>query len=216
LGIKLPALYPILDTALLARRGISLEAAAGALWAAGIRFLQLRDKEAEDADFLDQARRLRAVFPAGESLLLLNDRAELCAAAECDGVHLGQEDMDIPAARAVVGGGRILGLSTHNADQLRAAEQSVADYVAIGPVFATGSKRNPDPVVGLAGVREARRLTGKPLVAIGGITRAKARDVLAAGADAVAVISGLLPPEDRNGNAAEMTEIAGDFLASLR
>jgi thiamine-phosphate pyrophosphorylase len=112
--------------------------------------------------------------------------------AEFDGVHVGQEDLSPESARRVIGPELWLGVSTHNPEQLREADQTTADYLAIGPVFATSSKERPDPVVGLEGVRRARELTRKPLVAIGGITRANARSVLEAGADAVAVISDLL------------------------
>jgi thiamine-phosphate pyrophosphorylase len=107
-------------------------------------------------------------------------------------VHLGQDDLSVPDARRVVGDELWVGLSTHNVEQVAAADQTSADYIAIGPVFATSSKANPDPVIGIAGVRAAKRLTGKPLVAIGGITRANCAAVMGAGADSVAVISDLI------------------------
>jgi thiamine-phosphate diphosphorylase len=129
--------------------------------------------------------------------LIMNDRADLCLAAEFDGVHVGQDDLSPESVRRIIGWGtqgdvRWLGVSTHNPEQVREADQTSADYIAIGPVFATSSKANPDPVVGLEGVRRARELTRKPLVAIGGITRANALSVIEAGADSVAVISDLL------------------------
>jgi len=124
--------------------------------------------------------------------LIMNDRADLCLAAGFDGLHVGQDDLSPEAARMIIGPARWLGVSTHNAEQLAEADKTSAEYLAIGPVFATSSKANPDPVVGLAGVRRARELTRKPLVAIGGITRANARSVIEAGADSVAVISDLL------------------------
>jgi thiamine-phosphate pyrophosphorylase len=124
--------------------------------------------------------------------LFMNDRADLCLAAEFDGVHVGQDDLSPQAVRAIIGPDRWLGLSTHNPEQLREADLTSGDYLAIGPVFATTSKEKPDPVVGLEGVRRARALTRKPLVAIGGITRANAASVIEAGADSVAVISDLL------------------------
>jgi thiamine-phosphate pyrophosphorylase len=210
--LELPRLYPILDADALARAGISLAAAARALYDAGVRWVQYRDKRATDAEVLERMRLLRAIFPAGDTMLLLNDRVHLCAAAEADGVHIGQEDMDPAEARKALGRGRLLGVSTHNVAQLRAAlTTGAADYLAIGPVFATASKENPDPVVGLEGVSEARGLTRLPLVAIGGITAANGRDVIEAGADAVAVISGLLPECGQ-----EMSERLRDFLAFLR
>jgi thiamine-phosphate pyrophosphorylase len=124
--------------------------------------------------------------------LIMNDRSDLCLAADFDGVHVGQEDLSPEGARRVIGPKLWLGVSTHNPEQLREADLTSADYLAIGPVFATSSKMNPDPVVGLEGVRRARQLTRKPLVAIGGITRANARSVIDAGADSVAVISDLV------------------------
>ncbi len=124
--------------------------------------------------------------------LIMNDRADLCLAAEFDGVHVGQDDLSPESVRRIIGPDRWLGVSTHNPAQLREADLTSADYLAIGPVFATSSKDKPDPVVGLEGVRRARALTRKPLVAIGGITRANAASVIAAGADSVAVISDLL------------------------
>jgi thiamine-phosphate pyrophosphorylase len=210
--MELPRLYPILDADALARAGLSLTMAAHALRDAGVRWLQYRDKRASDAAMVERMRELRAIFPAGEAMLLLNDRVHLCAAVGADGVHIGQEDMAAKQARKILGTERLLGVSTHNVKQLRAAlKTGAADYLAIGPVFATGSKDNPDPMVGLEGVKAARDLTRLPLVAIGGITSENGRAVIEAGADSVAVISGLLP-EDGNG----MAERVRDFLAFLR
>jgi len=122
----------------------------------------------------------------------MNDRADLVLAADFDGLHVGQDDLSPEGARKVIGDKLWLGVSTHNPEQVRAADQSSADYIAVGPVFATASKANPDPLIGLEGVRRARELTRKPLVAIGGITRANCFSVIEAGADAVAAISDLL------------------------
>jgi thiamine-phosphate pyrophosphorylase len=147
--------------------------------------------------------------------LILNDRADLAVLANFDGVHVGQGDLSPEDARRVVGqdcvgSARIVGVSTHTDEQVRIADQSCADYIAIGPVFATGTKLNPDPVVGLEGVRRARSLTHKPLVAIGGITRSNARSVIDAGADSVAVISALFAANE------SPQQVARDFLARLR
>lgn len=140
---------------------------------------------------LEQAQELKKHL--GSSVhLIMNDRADLCLAAEFDGVHLGQDDLSPESVRVIIGSTRWLGVSTHNPEQLREADLTSADYLAIGPVFATSSKQKPDPVVGIAGVRRARALTRKPLVAIGGITRANAASIIEAGADSVAVISDLL------------------------
>jgi thiamine-phosphate pyrophosphorylase len=122
----------------------------------------------------------------------MNDRADLCLAAGFDGVHVGQEDLSPEGVRKIIGARLWLGVSTHNTDQVKEADKTSADYIAIGPVFSTASKVDPDPVVGLAGVRKARSLTRKPLVAIGGINRANCLSVIEAGADSVAVISDLV------------------------
>lgn len=181
-------------------------AAAEELASAGCTLLQYRNKEGNARQMLDQAGELRARLGPAVTLIM-NDRADLCLAAGFDGLHVGQDDLSPGSARAIIGPDRWLGVSTHNPAQLAEADQSSADYLAIGPVFATSSKANPDPVVGLEGVRRARDLTRKPLVAIGGITRANARSVLEAGADSVAVISDLL--RDPRKSAEEFLRILG-------
>jgi len=186
----LPRLYPILDASCFPDTDAILTFARE-LAAGGAILLQYRNKTASPNEILSHARELRRVLGPGIRLIM-NDRADLCLAAGFDGVHLGQEDLSADAARLVIGNERWVGVSTHNPDQLRAAGQTSADYLAIGPVFGTTSKANPDPVVGLDGVRIARALTRKPLVAIGGVTLENFRSVLDAGADSVAVISGLL------------------------
>jgi thiamine-phosphate pyrophosphorylase len=186
----LPPLYPILDAGFFLD-GNAMFAVADALAAAGCTLLQYRNKSGNARQMLDEARELRARLGAGVKLIM-NDRADLCLVAGFDGLHVGQDDLSPESARRIIGPDRWLGVSTHNPEQLAEADKTSADYLAIGPVFATASKANPDPVVGLAGVRWARELTRKPLVAIGGITRANARSVIEAGADAVAVISDLL------------------------
>jgi thiamine-phosphate pyrophosphorylase len=203
--VSLPRLYPILDTSCFSD-GSSLFAAAEELAAAGRTLLQYRNKSGNARQMLDQARELRARL--GPNIkLIMNDRADLSLAAGFDGLHVGQDDLSPESARSIIGPARWLGVSTHNPEQLAAADKTSADYLAIGPIFATSSKANPDPVVGLAGVRRARELTRKPLVAIGGITRANARSVIDAGADAVAVISDLL--RDPRKSAQEFFRILG-------
>jgi thiamine-phosphate pyrophosphorylase len=186
----LPRLYPILDPACFGEPAGML-AVAEELAAAGITLLQYRNKSGNSRRMLDEARELRALLGASVKLVM-NDRADLCLAAQYEGLHVGQDDLSPDSARRIIGPDRWLGVSTHNPEQLAEADKTSADYLAIGPVFATSSKANPDPVVGLEGIRRARELTRKPLVAIGGITRANARSVIEAGADAVAVISDLL------------------------
>jgi thiamine-phosphate pyrophosphorylase len=187
--ISLPRLYPILDASSFPDTK-ALCTAADELVSGGVTLLQYRNKSGNARQMLEQARELKR--RVGSSVkLIMNDRADLCLAAEFDGVHVGQDDLSPEGARKVIGGDLWLGVSTHNPAQLSEANPTTADYLAIGPVFATDSKANPDPVVGLEGVRQARELTRKPLVAIGGITRANCREVIAAGADTVAVISDL-------------------------
>lgn len=194
--LVLPPLYAIVDVSCLRPRGgdltANLLAFARELMAGGVTLLQYRNKDGSGREILSHTRELKRSLPP-EVRLILNDRADLCLAAGFAGVHVGQDDLSPEAVRAVVGPGLILGVSTHNPEQLAAAGSSPADYLAIGPVFATASKANPDPVVGLEGVRRARTLTRKPLVAIGGITLENFRSVLDAGADSAAVISALLP-----------------------
>jgi thiamine-phosphate pyrophosphorylase len=167
-----------------------------ALARAGAKLIQLRTKGLADRPHLARAREAVAAAHASGALLVINDRADIAVIAGADGLHVGQDDLGGPEARAVIGTGRLLGVSTHGLAQLEAAAAGPVDYVAIGPVFSTRSKVNPDPVVGLEMVRRARAATARPLVAIGGVTRANAREVIDAGADGVAVISDLLDAPD--------------------
>jgi len=203
----LPRLYPILDAACFPNAA-AMFAAAEELAAAGCSLLQYRNKSGDARQMLDDARELRARL--GTSVkLIMNDRADLCVAANFDGLHVGQDDLSPESALRIIGPSptRWLGISTHNPEQLAGADKTSADYLAIGPVFATSSKANHDPVAGLDGVRRARELTRKPLVAIGGITRANARSVIDAGADSVAVISGLT--RDPRKSAEEFLRVLG-------
>ena len=203
-------LYAIADAEVLAVRGVALADFAGDLRAAGVGLVQYRDKTGSPQEVLRAAAILREAMAGSACRLIMNDRADLAVLANFDGVHVGQGDLSPADARRVVGTDRIVGVSTHTDDQVRRADQSCADYIAIGPVFATGTKLNSDPVVGLDGVRRARALTTKPLVAIGGITRSNARSVIDAGADSVAVISSLFAANQ------SPEQVARDFLARLR
>jgi len=186
----LPRLYPILDSGCFPDADAMVNATEE-LAAAGCTLLQYRNKSGSVRPTLDDAHKLRELLGSTVKLIM-NDRADLCLAAGFDGLHIGQDDLLPESARQIIGAGRWLGISTHNPEQIVEAGETSADYLAIGPIFATSSKANPDAVVGLEGIRRARELTRKPLVAIGGITRANARSVIDAGADAVAVISDLL------------------------
>jgi len=185
-----PRLYAILDT-LCFPDNQTLFSTAEELVAGGVTLLQYRNKSGDARQMLEQAQELKRRL-GGFTELIMDDRADLCVAAGFDGVHVGQEDLSPAGARKVIGESLWLGVSTHNPEQVKEADKSSADYLAIGPVFSTSSKANPDPVIGLEGVRNARALTRKPLVAIGGINRANCRSVIEAGADSVAVISDLM------------------------
>ena len=192
--LQLPRLYAIVDVSCFApplRTTASIVDYARDLAAGGVTLLQYRNKVGPTREMLEHARAIRNALGDGVTLIM-NDRADICIAADFDGVHVGQDDLSPQGARTVIGDRLILGFSTHNLEQLKEADAGPADYVAYGPVFATSSKKNPDPVVGLEGIRAARAATKKPLVAIGGINRANARSVIEAGADSVAVISELL------------------------
>src|SRR6266852_8552251 len=188
--IFLPRLYAILDASSFPDSE-ALCLAASELIAGGVTLVQYRNKSGNARQMLEQARELKRRV-GNSARLIMNDRADLCLAAGFDGVHVGQDDLSPAGARAVIGGSLWLGVSAHNPQQLVEADKTTADYLAIGPVFATLSKANSDPVIGLDGVRQARALTRKPMVAIGGITREDCRSVIEAGADAVAVISDLI------------------------
>jgi thiamine-phosphate pyrophosphorylase len=206
---KLPRLYAIVDRATLDARGMSVAAFARELRDAGVRLVQYRDKSGSSQQILRATEEISEVFAGmDDAILVSNDRADLAVLAGW-GVHVGQGDLSVAAAKIVVTNGRV-GVSTHTDAQVLEADASAADYVAVGPVFATSTKADAEAVIGLEGVRRARALTSKPLVVIGGIMRENARSVLEAGADSVAVISGLLVDGKSVGEAAR------DFLEILR
>lgn len=189
---KLPRVYPIVDTATLEHLGFSPVQAVAALLEGGARILQFRHKGFWSREVFAQAEEIAALCHDSSASFVVNDRADYAALLHA-GLHLGQEDLLPTDARLVIGNGSTIGFSTHNADQMRAAEFEPVDYVAFGPVFTTGSKERPDPTVGIQGLRAVRSLTPKPLVAIGGITRENASMCWSAGADSVAIIADLLP-----------------------
>jgi thiamine-phosphate pyrophosphorylase len=203
--IALPRLYAILDASL-SPDTEALCLSATELMAGGLTLLQYRNKSGNARQILEQALELKRLVGATVKLIM-NDRADLCLAAGFDGVHVGQDDLSPEGVRKVIGDHLWLGVSSHNPEQVTEGDKTSADYLAIGPVFATSSKDKPDPVIGLEGVRQARALTRKPLVAIGGITRANCRLVIEAGADALAVISDLI--RDPRKSAEEFLRILG-------
>jgi thiamine-phosphate pyrophosphorylase len=188
----LPPLYPILDAATLDQLGLDLTAAAAAILEGGAKILQLRHKGHFSRELFTKATAIGALCREAGAIWIVDDRADMAKLLEA-GVHLGQDDLPAQYARELLGEGPIIGFSTHNREQLEAALSEPVDYLALGPIFETGSKAKPDPVVGVDRLREWRTLTSKPLVAIGGITRRNAIDVLRAGADSVAVIGDLYP-----------------------
>jgi thiamine-phosphate pyrophosphorylase len=202
--LVLPRLYVILDAALLT---VPETECAEKLAAAGVRLLQYRNKRASARELFESSKRLSALLiPQGVSFVV-NDRADVAWAAEASGVHLGQEDLQAQAARAVIGAGKLLGVSTHNVEQFEDAAATSADYVAVGPVFSTSTKANPDPVIGIEMLRRIRPLTDKPIVAIGGITLDRAAEVVQAGADSVAIISDILLAPDPGQRARQYIEL---------
>jgi thiamine-phosphate pyrophosphorylase len=189
-----PFAYPIVDAARL--RGRDPAFVVDTLARAGACVVQLRVKGLPDRAWLGMARAALAAAHASGARLVVNDRPDIALIVGADGLHVGQDDLTGTDARTVVGPNVMIGVSTHHLDQLAAVAPEPVDYVAIGPVFPTRTKENPDPVVGLEMVRRARAATSRPLVAIGGITRENARSVVEAGADGVAVISDLLDAPD--------------------
>jgi thiamine-phosphate pyrophosphorylase len=187
--LVLPRLYVILDAALLTVPEIEC---AQNLADAGVRLLQYRNKAASARDFLSSASALADFLSPRGISFIVNDRADVAFLVGARGVHVGQEDLGVEQARSIMGSEKWVGVSTHNLEQFRLAAETSADYIAVGPIFGTSSKANPDPIVGIDFIRHVRPLTIKPIVAIGGITLERAAEVVEAGADSVAVISDIL------------------------
>jgi thiamine-phosphate pyrophosphorylase len=211
MSIVFPPLYAIIDRDLLRMSELSF---AEMLAESGVELLQIRAKHAPTRHLFEVSRliaaRLRALprSSAGGARLIVNDRPDVALLAEAGGVHVGQDDLQVEQARAIVGRGRWVGVSTHTLEQVEAAERTSADYVAFGPVFPTATKERPDPVVGLAGLAEARARTTKPLVAIGGITLDRAAQTYRAGADSLAVARDLIAARDPQARARAFLDVA--------
>jgi thiamine-phosphate pyrophosphorylase len=202
--VVLPRLYVIVDAALLK---IPAKECAKKLVDAGVRLIQYRNKRATGRELFETARELAEYLNPMGVQFIVNDRADVAALAGASGVHVGQDDLGVEQAREVMGAGKLVGVSTHNAGQFRGALETSADYIAVGPVFATGSKENPDPVVAVGFVRETRGMTDRPIVGIGGITLERAADVIEAGADSVAIISDILRAENVGKRAREYVDL---------
>jgi thiamine-phosphate pyrophosphorylase len=205
-----PSLYAILDAEL---AGDRLFSSADNLASSGVEIIQYRNKAASSRVLYEECSRLIELL-RGQSRFIVNDRADVAALCGAGGVHVGQEDIAAEDARATCGRERWVGISTHNLRQFEAAIQTSADYVAVGPIFATASKKNPDPVVGVDFVRRVRALTSKPIVAIGGITLENAAEVYRAGADSIAVIRDLIAAPDPASRARQFLNLASEICQS--
>lgn len=211
-----PPLYAILDADTLPaelreRECLSL---AESLCKAGVTLIQYRDKTGSSRALYETGIRLSALLSGKGAKLILNDRPDIAVLCGAAGVHVGQEDLGVEQARSICGPLLWVGVSTHNLAQLKEAIATSADYVAVGPIFSTSSKQNPDPIVGLEFIQQARKLTSKPIVAIGGITLQNAASVWQAGADSVAVINDLVRAPSPAGRAREFLELAEGTRAS--
>lgn len=191
--LVMPRLYVILDAGLMTG---SIEDTAEKLIEAGVLALQYRNKKGYAREALECARKLAGIVRPRGASFFVNDRPDIAYLAGASGVHVGQDDLTVEQARSVIGIEKWIGVSTHNEAQFRAAVETSADYIAVGPVFGTTTKENPDPVIGPEFIQQVRALTRKPIVAIGGITLERAAEVIEAGADSVAVISDILRAQD--------------------
>ena len=207
---KLPRFYPILDTTFLSTREYPVLLAASALIEAGAKILQYRHKDTWMQAHFDEAQQINDMCNEAGVLFVLNDRADFARQLNA-ALHVGQGDLPPVAARKIIGD-EVMGLSTHNRQQLMRGEEEPVEYLSLGPIFATTSKEKPDPVVGIEGLARLRPLTQKPVCAIGGITLSNASEVLKAGADSIAVISSIVPEQfDRN----ELKRRAEEWIAGL-
>jgi thiamine-phosphate pyrophosphorylase len=214
MSLVFPPLYAIIDSALLKTSELSF---AEMMAESGVELLQYRNKRATSRELFDVSRTISARLARSSASranvvrFIMNDRADIALLAKANGVHVGQLDLGVEDARAIVGPDAWVGVSTHSLEQIDAADKTSADYVAFGPVFPTHSKENPDPVVGLDLLREARKHTRKPLVAIGGITLERAADTFRAGADSLAVARDLIASSDPAARAREFLSEASRY-----
>lgn len=190
----LPKIYPITDVQV---TRLPHAEQVRRLIKGGAEIIQLRDKDSEPGQFCEQARLAIEIAREHGVRIIINDRVDLALILKADGVHLGQDDLPPSAARKILGEKAIIGFSTHSVEQAAEAAKFPVDYLAIGPIFATKTKKNPEKTVGPEVLSQVRLQIGDiPLVAIGGITRENFRELLECGADSVAVISGILTPSD--------------------
>ncbi|HEY2865447.1 MAG TPA: thiamine phosphate synthase [Pyrinomonadaceae bacterium] len=205
--ISLPKIYPITDRRL---SGLSHAEQTRAFIEGGATLIQLREKSTDMRAFYDDVVNALALAREHRGTLLINDRVDIAMVTHADGVHLGQDDLPPAEARKLLGANAIIGLSTHNIEQFGDALKEPIDYIAVGPIFSTSTKDNPDPVVGVDFLIEAKRIAGDmPMVAIGGINAANVASVLAAGADSAAMISELYRSGEIASHYRELSDLAG-------
>jgi thiamine-phosphate pyrophosphorylase len=205
MNLVFPRLYAILDASLLTASEMEL---AETLAESGVELIQYRNKNATSRDLFEISRKLSAHMSKRSVRFIVNDRPDIAMLCGAGGVHVGQEDLGVEQARAICGAGRWVGISTHTLEQVAAADRTSADYIAFGPIFPTSTKQNHDPVVGTDLLRRVRRMTRKPLVAIGGITVERAAEVYDAGADSLAVARDLIVAKDPGARVREYLQVA--------
>lgn len=202
----LSGLYVLLDPSMSPDRPLQEVLKASA--AAGATLFQYRNKSASMKAAYVEAMALRKIASELEVTFIVNDRCDLALAVNADGVHLGQGDLPLHFARKMMGPDKLIGISTHNAEQVRAATVGQPDYLGFGPIFKPASKLDHDPVVGIAGLKMIRSLTPLPIFAIGGISLDDVSEVIGAGTNGVAVISAILKAPD-------IRQTVSDFVARL-
>jgi thiamine-phosphate pyrophosphorylase len=207
MGFSIPRLYAIIDPTQTGH--LPPVTVSEILLAAGVKLIQYRDKRSASRELFEISLQIAVRTRQVGVTFIVNDRADVALAVQADGTHLGQEDLPVELARRVLGPNKVIGYSAHNLMQVSEGDKSTADYIAFGPIFPTESKEKPNPVVGLEGLRAARKATRKPLVAIGGITVPNARSVIEGGADSVAVIRDLVAAPDVGARAREFFEELG-------
>jgi thiamine-phosphate pyrophosphorylase len=210
MNLVFPPLYAIIDPALLTTSELIL---AETLAGSGVELIQYRNKTASSRHFFEVSRQLSSALAPRGVRFIVNDRPDIALMAAAGGVHVGQDDLDVEEARAICGKKCWVGVSTHTLEQVKAADRTSADYIAVGPIFPTTTKENPDAVVGTELLRRARLMTAKPLVAIGGITLQRAAEVYLAGADSLAVIRDLICAASPGERAREYLEVAAKTVS---
>ena len=213
MNLVFPRLYAIMDASLLRTSELAF---AEMMAKSGVELIQYRNKEASPRSLFHTSKSLAEFLQPRGVRCIVNDRPDVARLAGAGGVHVGQEDLGVEEARVICGPGCWVGVSTHTLDQVREAAKTSADYIAVGPIFATSTKEKPDPVVGLDFIRRARALTAKPLVAIGGITLERAADVFGTGADSLAVARDLLAAADPVARAREFLNLAGKVFSAAQ